>query len=186
MAAVAQAANCSKETLYKWFGTRAGLLDAIVRWQASKVRVESWGGSEIDLAALTASLQRFAADWLGVVSSETSLVLNRLAISRAAGKGETLGGIVLSNGRFALAARLKPVLKAARSAGLIEFDDAEETFRTFFGLVARDVQIRLLLGDRLLLDEQRIAADAARATTQFLALYRAPEETPERNALQEG
>ena len=29
------------------------------------------------------------------------------------------------------------------------FDDSEAAFRTFFGLVVRDVQIRLLLGDKL-------------------------------------
>ncbi|HEU00415.1 MAG TPA: TetR/AcrR family transcriptional regulator, partial [Aurantimonas coralicida] len=38
MAAVARAASCSKETLYKWFGDRDGLLTATVRWQAAKVR----------------------------------------------------------------------------------------------------------------------------------------------------
>ncbi|MEP6567001.1 MAG: TetR/AcrR family transcriptional regulator, partial [Mesorhizobium sp.] len=39
MTAVARRASCSKETLYKWFGDRDGLLTATVQWQASKVRV---------------------------------------------------------------------------------------------------------------------------------------------------
>jgi hypothetical protein len=78
---------------------------------------------------------------------------------------------VLENGRFALAKRLKPVLEAGRHAGLLEFADAETAFRTFFGLVARDVQIRLLLGDRLELTEATIGGDAVRATQQFLALF---------------
>jgi hypothetical protein len=67
--------------------------------------------------------------------------------------------------------RLKPVLEAGRDAGLIRFDDTEEAFRTFFGLVGRDVQIRLLLGDRLKLGPAAIAREAKRATSQFLALY---------------
>ena len=70
-----------------------------------------------------------------------------------------------------MARRLKPVLEAGRDAGLLAFDDAEEAFRTFFGLVARDVQIRLLLGDRLKLTDAAIARDAAQATQQFLALH---------------
>ena len=78
---------------------------------------------------------------------------------------------MLENGRFAIGERLKPVLEAARDAGLLSFDDAETAFRTFFGLVARDVQIRLLLGDRLRLTDAEIARDAARATQQFLTLY---------------
>jgi hypothetical protein len=39
--------------------------------------------------------------------------------------------------------------------------------------VGRDVQIRLLLGDRLRLTEADIARDASRATRQFMQLYRA-------------
>ena len=37
MTAVARRASCSKETLYKWFGDRDGLLTATVQWQAAKV-----------------------------------------------------------------------------------------------------------------------------------------------------
>ena len=47
---------------------------------------------------------------------------------------------------------------------------------TFFGLVARDVQMRLLLGDPMKLTEAEIVGDAAEATRQFLALYGGDEE----------
>ncbi|WP_353645521.1 TetR/AcrR family transcriptional regulator [Mesorhizobium sp. WSM2239] len=171
MTAVARRASCSKETLYKWFGDRDGLLTATVQWQASKVRVAPVDRARIDLPSLTASLEGFASDWLKVISSETSIALNRVAIARAGSDGHGLGAIVLENGRLALARRLKPVLEAAFHKGLLAFDDAETAFRTFFGLVARDVQIRLLLGDRLKLTEAEIGRDAALATQQFLALY---------------
>lgn len=171
MTAVARRASCSKETLYKWFGDRDGLLTATVRWQASRVRVEAIDRASIDLASLTKSLERFASDWLTVISSRTSIALNRVAVSHAGSAKTKLGAIVLENGRFALAARLKPVLEAGRAAGLLSFDDAETAFRAFFGLVARDVQIRLLLGDKLKLTAAEIARDAGEATRQFLALY---------------
>jgi AcrR family transcriptional regulator len=171
MAAVARRASCSKETLYKWFGGRDGLLTATVQWQASKVRVTAVDGKGLDLTSLAASLESFAADWLSVMSSDPSIALNRIAVSHAGSGKDNLGAIVLENGRFALAMRLKQVLEAGRDAGLLEFANAEAAFRTFFGLVARDVQIRLLLGDRLELTEVEIGGDAARATQQFLALY---------------
>ena len=176
MTAVARRASCSKETLYKWFGDRDGLLTATVQWQASKVRVVPVDGEKLDLASLTASLEGFASDWLKVISSDTSIALNRVAVGHAGptkrkeGKDD-LGAIVLENGRFALARRLKPVLLAGKQAGLLDFTDAETAFRSFFGLVARDVQIRLLLGDRLELTEATIGGDAVRATQQFLALF---------------
>jgi len=179
MAAVAQRASCSKETLYKWFGDRDGLLTAAVRRQAAKVRVAPLDGSRLDLAALIERLEQFARDWLTVISSETSIALNRIAVGQAASDKTALGAIVLQNGRLEMGRRLKPVLEAGRSAGLIGFANAEDAFRTFFGLIARDVQIRLLLGEALSLTAPLIAADATRATAQFIALYRAnPEPAP--------
>ncbi|MGE3302538.1 MAG: TetR/AcrR family transcriptional regulator [Hyphomonadaceae bacterium] len=174
MSAVAAAANCSKETLYKWFGDRDGLLSAIVRFQASQVRVAAAPEGGLTRAALIERLRGFAHDWLRVVASESSLALNRLAIGHAGEEKAELGAIVLDNGRFALGRRLKPVLEAARKAGLVAYDNAEEAFRTFFGLVARDAHIRLLLGEKLKLDRAALAKEAARAADQFMALYGAP------------
>lgn len=178
MTAVARRASCSKETLYKWFGDRDGLLTATVRWQASKVRAGNFDRTRLDASALRDSLIRFAANWLEVISSPTSIALNRLAISHAATHESNLGGIVLANGRFAIGARLTPLLEAGREAGLLTFDDAETAFRTFFGLVGRDVQIRLLLGDALVSGQAEIQRDAARATDQFLTLHGRPNTAP--------
>ena len=171
MTAVARRASCSKETLYKWFGDRDGLLTATVQWQASKVRAGNFDRQNLDAGALRESLKGFAANWLEVITSPTSIALNRIGISQAASRDGNLGSIVLANGRFAIGERLKPVLDAGREAGLLVFDDTETAFRSFFGLVGRDVQIRLLLGDTLTLSRAEIAADAERATEQFLTLY---------------
>lgn len=171
MTAVARRASCSKETLYKWFGDRDGLLTATVRWQASKVRAGNWDRQRLDAGALRASLERFAANWLDVVTSRTSIALNRVAIGQAGSGKSNLGQIVLANGRFAIGERLKPLLEAARASGLLAFDNAETAFRSFFGLVARDIQIRLLLGDDLRMGAADIRRDAAAAVDQFLMLF---------------
>lgn len=178
MNAVSRRASCSKETLYKWFGDRDGLLTATVRWQASKVRAGNWDRQHLDAEALVESLEAFAANWLTVISSQTSIALNRVAIGNAASGQSDLGRIVLENGRFAIGERLKPLLEAARETGLLAFDDTEDAFRTFFGLAGRDVQIRLLLGDRLSLSADDIARDAERATEQFLTLFGADLTVP--------
>ena len=171
MTDVARRASCSKETLYKWFGDRDGLLAAAVRWQASKVRAGNYDRQELDADALRDSLEAFAANWLKVISSRTSIALNRVAVSHAGSGKSNLGRIVLANGRFAIGERLKPLLEAGRAAGLLTFDDAEDAFRTFFGLVGRDVQIRLLLGDPLKLPAAAIERDAKRAVDRFFTLF---------------
>lgn len=173
MTAVARRASCSKETLYKWFGDRDGLLTATVQWQASKVRAGNYDRQHLDAATLRESLEDFAVNWLSVISSSTSIALNRVAVSHAGSGKSNLGSIVLANGRFAIGERLKPLLEAGNAVGLLAFDDAEEAFRTFFGLVGRDVQIRLLLGDTLKLSASAIEGDARRAVDQFFTLFEA-------------
>ncbi|WP_089174662.1 TetR/AcrR family transcriptional regulator C-terminal domain-containing protein [Bosea sp. AS-1] len=180
MTAVARRASCSKETLYKWFGDRDGLLTATVQWQASKVRAGNFDRQKLDAGTLRESLKRFATNWLEVISSPTSIALNRVGVSQAAARDGNLGSIVLANGRFAIGKRMMPVLEAGREAGLLAFDDTETAFRTFFGLVGRDIQIRLLLGDPLTLGKSEIARDAERATDQFLTLYGTAKNDPGR------
>jgi AcrR family transcriptional regulator len=179
MTSVARRASCSKESLYKWFGDRDGLLTATVQWQASKVRAVPVNPEAFDLASLTAGLQRFASDWLHVLCGTISVALNRVAVGHAGSDKHDLGVIVLENGPFAMARRLKPLLELGRDTALLRFDETDEAFRTFFGLVVRDVQIRLLLGDRLELTDASIERDSLRATQQFLALYGAQTEAAE-------
>ncbi len=178
MSAVARRASCSKETLYKWFGDRDGLLTATVQWQAARVRADNFDRQALDAARLRKSLKDFAQNWLSVIVSDTSIALNRVAIGHAGSGKSNLGGIVLANGRFAIGERLKPVLEAGRDAGLLSFEDTETAFRTLFGLIGRDIQIRLLLGDSLRLSGAEIERDADRAIDQFLALHGRAQPVP--------
>ncbi|VAW19393.1 Transcriptional regulator, AcrR family [hydrothermal vent metagenome] len=171
MAGVAEKAACSKETLYKWFGDRKGLLRATVKWQAAKVGMPHIEPGNLDAASLKNSIEGFGRDLLTVLTGEISVALNRVAIAHAGPEGANLGAIVLENGRLAMGRRLKPVLEAGQKAGLLTFADSEEAFRSFFGLLIRDTQIRLLLGDHCAPDTREIAIDAARATGQFYVLY---------------
>ena len=171
MTAVARRASCSKETLYKWFGDRDGLLTATVQWQAAKVRVPRVDRHRLDAVTLRRSIEQFARDLLGTLSGEISVTLNRLAVAHAGEEKRGLGAIVLENGRLEMGRRLKPVLEAGRDARLLRFESSEEAFRTFYGLVVRDVQLRLLLGDEFKLTPEQVEADALRATEQFLALF---------------
>lgn len=171
MTAVARRARCSKETLYKWFGDRDGLLAATIQWQAAKVRAPRVLDEGLDRDALSRDLKQFAQDLLRTIAGETSIALNRLAMTHAAGGAGDLGTIMLAHGPAAIRRRLIPLLEAARRAGLLDFDDAEETYRTFFGLTVRDTQIRLLLGERLAVSENEIGRASSRAVAQFVALF---------------
>lgn len=171
MSNIARAASCSKETLYKWFGDRDMFLEAMVGWHASRVRTFPLGRNAIDAQTLFTSLEHFARDWLLVLSSKTSIALNRLAISHAKSNKSRLGAIVLHNGISAVGRRLKPILQLGKEAGLLKFSHVDDVFRTFFGLVVGDMQIRVLLGEELMMDDEAIIRGANKATKQFFKLY---------------
>ncbi|HWU63901.1 MAG TPA: TetR/AcrR family transcriptional regulator, partial [Ensifer sp.] len=86
-AGVARAANCSKESLYKWFGDRDGLLAAMIAYQASKVRTYEPAGGKLTREELRAHLLTFIRDLDEVLSGEVSLALNRLSIGQAGAGG---------------------------------------------------------------------------------------------------
>ncbi|UHD45069.1 TetR/AcrR family transcriptional regulator C-terminal domain-containing protein [Aureimonas altamirensis] len=171
MTEVAREASCSKETLYKWFGGRDGLLAAMVRRQASKVRGLPLGAEGLDAAALVLRLEVFARDWLQVIHGQTSVALNRLAVGQAGHQRHGLGDIMLDNGPAAVRSRIKTLLEEGRSLGLLAFDSPDEAFGALFGLVVRDTQIRLLLGEKLNADDALVEHDARLAVRQFLTLY---------------
>ncbi|WP_430538370.1 TetR/AcrR family transcriptional regulator C-terminal domain-containing protein [Hoeflea alexandrii] len=171
VAAVARAASCSKETLYKWFGDRDGLLTATVRWQASKVRMPKLPEDRLTRQSLEAALTGFAASWLTVITGDLSIALNRAAVSHAGSGKSRLGEIVLTNGPFAMKRRIEPLLEAGRAAGLLDFADVADAFRSLFGLVVADTQIRLLLGEDSHPDQAEIGTISAQAVTKFLRLY---------------
>lgn len=174
-AGVARAANCSKESLYKWFGDRDGLLSAMISYQAGKVRTVDVGAEALTADGLRQHLAAFAHDLLEVLSGEVSLALNRLAIGQTVGKtnrgGPTLGRLLEERGRRQIGRRAAMLLEAGRKAGLLVFDDAGEAYGTLYGLIVTDAHLRMLLGEDPKTLKKEFAGRAERAVTSFLALY---------------
>jgi len=184
-AALARAANCSKESLYKWFGDRDGLLAAIVAHQAAKVRVPHEARGALDRDAFRDRLVTFAEDLLTVLAGDTSLALNRLAIAHASREGAQLGRLLQERGRERIAERARALLEAGAAQGHIALDDATDAYRTLYGLIVRDAHGRWLLGEMPSGAEADFAARARRAVDQFLTLFPAeppPEFPPETKA----
>jgi AcrR family transcriptional regulator len=165
---VARAANCSKESLYKWFGDRDGLLSAMIAYQASKVRTFERGGERLTAASLHDHLITFARDLLEVLAGDVSLALNRLAIGQSNRDGSKLGKLLLERGRRQIDRRASALIDAGKRAGLLRLADADEAYHTLYGLIVSDLHVRMLLGDPGVKDCGR---QAERAVGAFLRLY---------------
>ncbi|WP_142587875.1 TetR/AcrR family transcriptional regulator [Pseudorhizobium halotolerans] len=173
---LARAANCSKESLYKWFGDRDGLLAAMIAHQASKVRTFERGKEKLTPENLREHLETFARDLLEVLSGDISLALNRLAVGQSGRDGSKLGKLLLEHGRRQIDRRAIALMDAGKRAGLLRFDEADAAYHTLYGLVVSDLHVRMLLGEPGLKDNAR---QARRAVDAFLTLHGARQESGE-------
>ena len=173
---LARAANCSKESLYKWFGDRDGLLAAMIAHQASKVRTFERGKERLTAENLRDHLETFARDLLEVLSGDVSLALNRLAIGQSSRDGSKLGKLLVEHGRRQIDRRAIALMNAGKREGLLRFDDADAAYHTLYGLVVSDLHVRMLLGEPGLKDNAR---QAERAVSAFLSLHGARQESGE-------
>ena len=173
-AGIARAANCSKESLYKWFGDRDGILAAMITYQASKVRVTARpGGPSLSAEAFRTELETFAGDLLSVLSGKTSLALNRLAIGQASDGGSPLSQLLIERGRNMVRDRAMVLLQSGHLADVLRFDDRAEAFDTLYGLIVGDFHVRMLLGEKVpaLRDELAQREHILAAIDKFYLLY---------------
>lgn len=175
-AGLARAASCSKESLYKWFGDRDGLLAAMIAHQASKVRAQLDGGAVLDHARFRDHLVDFAHDLLSVLGGDVSLALNRLAIGQASREESGLGRLLIERGRRGIDRRAGALLEAGKRRGFIVYDDRDACYHTLYGLIVRDLHVRMLLGEEGARRPDRFAAMAEEAVAQFFVLFGAREE----------
>lgn len=170
-AGLARTASCSKESLYKWFGDRDGLLAAVVAYQASKVHFPSESGTTADAATFRTHMTAFVTELLAVLFGETSVALNRLSIGQSNKDDNRLGQLLLIRGKHMIASRACALLDAGRHRGYLKFDNAQEAYQVLYGLAVRDVHIRLLLGEKASPAEQDLKGQASIAVSQFYKLF---------------
>jgi AcrR family transcriptional regulator len=170
-AGVARAANCSKESLYKWFGDRDGLLAAMITYQASKVRTPSGGHGATSTEEFRRNLEVFAVDLMTVIAGDVSLSLNRLAIGQADRDGAALGRLLREHGRLPIELRARALIEAGRRHGYLFYTDAREAYETLYGLIVRDLHVRYLLGETPEPPAEAVAGRARLSIDQFFCLY---------------
>lgn len=170
-AGLARKANCSKESLYKWFGDRDGLLAAVVTYQARQVHFPPESGATADGQTYRAYLVEFATELLAVLLGDSSVALNRLSIGQSRREDNRLGSLLLIRGKKMISAKARALLEAGRHRGYLRFEDAEEAYQVLYGLAVRDVHIRLLLGDEASEAERDLKAQAQVAVDRFYKLF---------------
>ncbi|MEV2275570.1 TetR/AcrR family transcriptional regulator C-terminal domain-containing protein [Nocardiopsis sp. NPDC049922] len=173
MQAVATRTGSSKESLYTWFGNRQGLLAALIERQAQQVNTAV--ATAIDRTAdPRTTLNAIARNLLTLLVSDASVALNRAAMT-----SPELAELLLRHGRHTTGPLITAFLDRMADQGLLHIHAPEEAFQLLYGLTVRDLQIRVLLGERPPTD-QDIRTQAHHAVDLFLTLtaHQAPPADP--------
>lgn len=165
MLGIASRAGASKETLYNWFESKEGLFAALIKANAdqSAQRIEK---ALDDQADPVDTLIGYATGLLTLLTSPGSVALNRAAMS-----SPELAEVLLAHGRHRVGPLVERYLRQLSDNGDLSITDPAQAFELLYGLVVRDTQIRVLLGEPPPSPEV-IRGRAAGAIEQFLVLCR--------------
>lgn len=167
MQSVARQAGASMETLYNWYGDKAGLFRAMVMANVEDLRRQLETGLQ-EQAGPEAVLAAFGPRLLEMLTSEHVIALNRAAVADASGE---LGRIIGSAGRQSIAPLIAGAFDAADRQGLLRVPDPQEAAEIYLGLLIGDLQIRRVVARMPPPDAAEIERRASRALRICLTLW---------------
>jgi AcrR family transcriptional regulator len=167
---IATRAKVSKRELYAEFGSKRGILEALISSTADRMRTPLAPPEMGDRHALAAALTGYGIAALSELTSPVVLATYRLAVAEAPTAGE-LGGILDASGRQPNRRALIQIMSRAQSAGFLGAGDPDRIGGEFFALLVGDLMLWLLMGVAKPPDSQEIRRRAERAAEAILALH---------------
>lgn len=141
MLAVAKAARASNETLYRWYGDKQGLFQALVARNSAAITDELADSARAGLPPLE-RLARVGPALLTMLMDPRTVALNRAA---AADEGGALGQALARAGRETVAPLIADVIAQAIDTGALR-GQADEMTELYLTLLIGDSQIRRVTG----------------------------------------
>lgn len=166
MLAVARAAKASNETLYRWYGDRTGLFEALIRRNTQSVR--DILDSDPNLTA-PQILGRVGPALLAMVLGPRAVALNRAAATDSSGK---LGQALAQSGRDTVGPWIVQVMQTGLNRGDLPAGEPGDMAETYIALLIGDTQIRRATGAMPEPSPAWVRARADRALELTLAAFR--------------
>ena len=164
MLAIAKRAKASNETLYRWYGDKKGLFQAMVIRNADEVYaslVEDLDRQRDPMQIL----EDISLKLLRLLTSDRAIALNRAAAADASGEL----GIALSKvGRERVLPLISRVLGQIKDQGTFGDLSLEEVTRLYMNLLIGDLQIRRAIGVMPAPNETELKATTRKALDHLL------------------
>ena len=171
-AQIAAEAQCSKETLYNWFGDRDGIILALVHEQARGMREAMEGRFNSLDGDIESRLKSSAALLLDIMTGDAAIAVNWVAMAQACQESSQLGQAVLADWTEQVAQPFTHLFQMGNESGDLAVHSPLEAFENLVGLLVGDRQRRLLLGEDVRPDPAAMSAIAAKAVQRWLILYK--------------
>lgn len=167
---IATRAKVSKRELYAEFGSKRGILEALIASTSARMQVPLGPVDVADRDGLAEVLTRYGTTALSELTQPAVLAINRLAVAEA-GRSSDLGKILDHSGREPNRLALGALFARAQAKGIVGAGDPDQMCGQFFSLLLGDLPVRLLLGVVAPPDAKEIHRRAAAATQAVLALH---------------
>ncbi|SNT75055.1 TetR/AcrR family transcriptional regulator [Paracoccus seriniphilus] len=164
--AIIERVGGSKRTLYRLFGNKPGLFEAIIRENGKSLFAETTDAAPGPLPFETA-LEQFATRLLELTVQPRTVAIYRVVVSEAP-RFPDLGRIFFEHGPLRGKEWLIQTLARAASEGIVTLPDPEAAAGIFMGMVRNDLQQQMILGLRQTPSSAEIRQIARAATTVFL------------------
>jgi AcrR family transcriptional regulator len=174
---IATRAKVSKRDLYALFGSKQGILVAMIAGRSARMLQSLALPAVVDRAALAAALTSFGTTLLKEICHPTVAALFRLAILEAERSPEVARALD-DNGRTANRNALVEFMTGAQAGGLICGADPETMTSQFFSLLFGDLLLRVIMRVIDPPPAREAARRAQAATTTLLQLYPASPNPP--------
>jgi AcrR family transcriptional regulator len=168
---IASAAHVSKRDIYALFGSKEGVLHAVVRRGMDSMAAPITPGPAVTRAEFLATLRDFAEAFLARLLDPAMLALYRLAIAEAPQSPE-LGRTLGETATGAVNEAVRVYVLAAQEASLVDFPDPGLALAAFFGVLLGGLQLRVLLNPAQSLPPETIRNRASRAMAVLAELDR--------------
>ncbi|SLN74887.1 TetR/AcrR family transcriptional regulator [Roseisalinus antarcticus] len=160
MMRIATAAKASNETLYRWYGSKAGLFRTMVEDNAAQTRSMLLRALE-DQTDPNETLERVASVFLGMLLGDRAILMNRAAAADQTGE---LGAAISAGGRAQVMPLLIRLMDRICNASDIPPDEAASLF---VSLLVGDRQVKRIIHTSPAPSKAEIESTCARALPIF-------------------
>jgi AcrR family transcriptional regulator len=167
---ISRRARVSKREIYRLFGSKEALFEALVRERARTMRKPLVLAPPTDRPEALAILERFGREFLTLLIDPTTIAFYRLAMSEA-GRFPGLGRELDAQGRGTVRPALIGWMKDAVARGALPLRDIEAAAGSFMALLVGDLTVRLLLNAIHTPTKAEVDRRAALATSAFTRLW---------------